>query len=161
MESTRHRRARVIRAARLTVAAIAVVAVCASAAQAAGTHSSGDWHWTPGLCKSVLKQRTIELADGRTFNVADSYCVGVGGLRTCMWSSGYRYRLYNEFVAFTRAYDGTVRSLRVYVTDRRDGRVADIRAYGREADGAAFRTLIAPVAEALARRQHDLGCASR
>jgi hypothetical protein len=145
--------------ARLVVVAIAVAVPLGASSESAAAPAEHDWYWTPALCKSLLQQHGMELADGRRFFVANAFCVGLGGSQNCMWSSGRRYRLYAQFVAFTRSYDGAVRTFDLRTTDRRDYSATNIRLLGHEPSVARFRALIAPLASSLARQQHGKGCA--
>jgi hypothetical protein len=142
---------------RLALVAVVLAAIAAWAAPTAS--AQGDWYWTPGACKSVLQTGGVELADGRTFHVASSFCIGLGGPDTCQWSSNRRVRLYNAFVVFTRSYDGAVRTFTLFPVAKDDFRATQPRLLGVEPDAVEFREFIAPVATAVARRQHGSGCA--
>ncbi len=144
----------------IVIAAAAVIAACTPAAQAR-THSGATiWYWTPALCKSSLRKEGMEISDGRTFNVADAYCVGWGGTTYCEWSSGYRYRLYTRFTAYVRSYDGTVRTFTLKPTNGKGGYSATgIRALGHEPSSAKFNAFVQPIAHALAAAEQQKGCA--
>ena len=144
----------------IVAAAVGLVAVYASVAQARVDRGASTWYWTPALCKSNLRQEGMEISDGRTFNVADAYCVGWGGPVYCEWSSGYRYRLYTRFTAYVRSYDGTVRTFVLKPTNGKGGYSATgIRALGHEPSSARFNALVQPIAHALAATEQQKGCA--
>ena len=117
------------------------------------------WYWTPGLCKSSLVKYGMQFTDNRVFHVANAFCVGSGGVKTCEWSSGHRYRLYDRFVAFVRSYDGVVRSFVLHPTAKDGYRADTFKVLGRESDSTRFNTLVRPIATALARIEQQKGCA--
>jgi len=92
--------------------AAALGALCLCGAAAAVTAS--DWYWTPGACKSILQTQGVQISDGRTFNVAKAYCVG---LHNHCWLSG-GLRRYKVFYAVMRSYDGVVRFMQLTVTSK-------------------------------------------
>jgi hypothetical protein len=149
---------------RLVVAVLSAgVLLFASFAPPAGarTHAATTvWYWTPALCKSSLRKEGMQLYDGRTFNVADAYCVGWGGPTYCEWSSGYRYRLYTRFTAYVRSYDSTVRTFTLKPTSGNGGYTASgIRVIGHEPSSSRFNALVQPIAHALAALEQQKGCA--
>jgi len=141
----------------LVIVAAAIFVVTPTSAARAGTPTK--WYWTAGLCKSRLNHYGIRLGDGRTFYNANEYCVGIGGLSTCEWSSGYRTRLYTQFAAFVRAYDGTVRAFTLIPTGKVAFRIEKVRALGHEPSSPTFDAYISPIATALARIEQQRGCA--
>lgn len=144
----------------LAVGAVALVAAYTPAADAHVQRGATVWYWTPALCKSSLRKEGMEISDGRTFYVADAYCVGWGGNTYCEWSSGHRYRLYTRFTAYVRSYDGTVRTFVLKPTSGRGGYSATgIRALGHEPSSAKFNELVQPLAHVLAAQEQQKGCA--
>src|SRR5713226_2309776 len=91
--------------------AVAGMTIAAAAASPGSSEAAvaGGWYWSPGLCKSSLQQYGMRLDDGRTFRVAQAFCVGRGGLGSCEWNSNYSKRLYNHLTVLARSYDGIVR----------------------------------------------------
>jgi len=143
----------------LAVAATAAAVVAATASAMPETEST-TWYWTPGLCKSALIHGGMELADGRTFYVANAFCVGWGGPVYCEWSSGYRYRLYTRFTAYVRSWDGTIRTFTLKPTNRSSGYTASgIKALGHEPSASRFNSFVAPIAHSLAATEQQRGCA--
>lgn len=143
----------------LAVAASAVTLVAASASPGRAAQS-GAWYWSPGLCKSNLQHYGMRLDDGRTFAIAQSFCVGKGGLSSCEWNSSYTKRLYNHFVAFARSYDGVVRGFDLYPTGRNSYRAEGIElASSTKMTAIRFLRSIGPIASSLARAELRKGCA--
>ena len=142
------------------LATVATAALfCVTTSSAATRSADTTWYWTPGLCKSSLVKYGMQFTDGRVFHVANAFCVGTGGMTTCEWSSGHRYRLYDRFVAFVRSYDGVVRSFVLHPTARSAGYRADsFKLLGRESSGPRFTSLVKPIATALARLEQQKGC---
>src|SRR5437868_7071874 len=89
----------------------AVIATTVFASTARPSSTSG-WYWTPGACKSELHNYGVQIGDGRTFNVAAAFCVGLHN--HCWFNDGLRR--YKVFIAVVRSYDGVVRSLQLTVT---------------------------------------------
>lgn len=143
---------------RITIV-LALLCATTASAHAASTRVNSPWYWTSGVCKSVLQSSGMQLADGRTFNVAKAFCVGKGGLKTCQWSSGHRTRLYTDFYAFARSYDGVVRTFQLRTHGKDDYRSWDIKALGREPNAQKFSDFVAPLAAALAQQELTKGCA--
>ncbi|HST17791.1 MAG TPA: hypothetical protein VLK36_08995 [Gaiellaceae bacterium] len=143
-----------------TLTALAAVTLTVALTPVAAQASvATDWYWTPGLCKSQLKHYATVLGDGRTFYNANAYCVGTGGVSTCEWSSGHRYRLYKEFTVFVRAFDGTVRTFTLTPAAKDNYHGKNIRALGHVESSAKFDSFVAPLAAAAARAQQQKGCA--
>jgi hypothetical protein len=139
------------------VAFAAVVAVVSVAVR--GRAAAGGWYWSPGVCKSSLYRYGIRLDDGRTFRIAQSFCVGKGGPDSCAWNKGHVRRLYNHFVVFARSYDGLVRGFDLYPTGRITYRAVDIRQLGREPNAAHFNRAFGQIALELSQRENEKGCA--
>jgi hypothetical protein len=142
----------------VTVAfAAAVVALFFAAVAESGV--AGGWYWSPGVCKSSLHRYGMRLDDGRTFRIAQSFCVGKGSTGSCAWNSGHVRRLYNHFVVFARSPDGIVRGFDLYPTGRNTYRAQGIRQLGREPSGAHFTRAFGQIASDLSRRENEKGCA--
>ena len=63
---------------RLSLVIVAVgIAVAASSVGSglgrAATRST--WYWSPGLCKTNLQRYGVRIDDGRTFHIAQAFCV--------------------------------------------------------------------------------------
>lgn len=148
---------------RLLVVGVCVCGVAVALqglALGATSRNATTWYWTPALCKSELGKEGMQLADGRTFYVANAYCVGWGGERYCEWSSGHRYRLYKRFTAYVRSPDSTVRTFTLWPTSGHGGYSASgVKVLGHEANAARFNALVQPIAAVLARAQQQRGCA--
>jgi hypothetical protein len=101
----------------------------------------------------------MRLDDGRTFRIAQSFCVGKGGAGSCAWNSGHVRRLYNHFVVFARSYDGIVRGFDLYPTGRNSYRGQGIRQLGREPSDAHFNRAFGQISLDLSQRENEKGCA--
>ena len=107
-------------AALFALVAVTTLAAFTSSASAAPTST---WYWTPGACKSELHNNGVMIGDGRTYNVDQTYCVG---LHNHCWLSG-GLRRYKMFVAVMRSYDGVVRALNLTVTATKTWSGAQLR----------------------------------
>jgi hypothetical protein len=130
-----------------------------AAAPAAPNRMADVWYWSPGLCKSMLKNWGIRIDDGRTFSVSNVFCIGKGGPATCEWNKSYTKRLYTRFIVFARSPDSTVRGFTLRPAAEKNFRVADIEAFGPEPSAAAFESEIGPLAARYARQELERGCA--
>jgi hypothetical protein len=140
----------------LSIAA-GVAALAWPTACVAGT--TGVWYWSPGLCKSNLQHYGMHLDDGRTFRIAQTFCVGKGGLASCEWNAGHSRRLYNHFVAFARSYDGVVRGFDLYPTNRNGYRAEGIElASSHRLAAGRFLSLYGSISSSLARIELEKGC---
>jgi hypothetical protein len=137
--------------------AAAVVALSLAVVTESGAVTG--WYWSPGVCKSSLHQYGMRLDDGRTFRIAESFCVGKGGIGSCAWNSGHVGRLYNHFVVFARSYDGLVRGFDLYPTGRAAYRAEGVRQLGREPTASHFNHVFGQIAVDLSRRENAKGCA--
>jgi hypothetical protein len=100
---------------RSLVLGVAVVTAALAATvypAAASSANTSDWYWTPGACKSELQNYGVQIGDGRTFNVAKAFCVGLHN--HCWLSAGLRR--YKVFAVVARSYDGVVRQFQLTVT---------------------------------------------
>jgi len=154
---------------------ILVVLACGSAAAAPPPPPK---FWSPARCERVMLHRPLAPA-------RQVICVGTGGPATCRWTSGHRARLYSEFRVFTRGQvnaDGfglnpnLVRSFTL-ATRARPGfmRVMDhwgdqyvgwpadffrgpLTTLATDATAARFRSIVAPIAANLTKRENATGC---
>jgi hypothetical protein len=140
------------------LACVAVIAALGSAGSSSAQRD--EWVWTPGLCKSNLKRYGVRLTDGRTFSIADAFCVGRGGQQHCQWNSSYTKRLYDAFLVVVRSYDGVVRVANLYPTGKNEYELDGIRVIGRESSSRAFNALAGDVTWRTARKEHEKGCAN-
>jgi len=138
---------------------IVLAATVAVAGVGSGSASASSWYWSPGVCKSNLRQYGMRLDDGRTFQIAQSFCVGKGGPASCAWNKGHIRRLYNHFVVFARSYDGGVRGFDLYPTGRKSYRATGIRLLGHESNAAHFNRVFSQIANDLSQRENEKGCA--
>jgi hypothetical protein len=119
----------------------------------------GDWFWSPGLCKSRLHQYGVQINDGRTFHVSNSFCVGVGGFQHCEWtSSAHVKRLYNQFHIVVRSYDGSVRRAEFFPTGKASYDLEQIRLIAQFVSAPRFTSYVAPITSAWARSEQAKGC---
>jgi hypothetical protein len=139
---------------------LVVTAAIAAAAAAAGTARASDWFWSPGLCKSRLHQFGMQINDGRTFGVEQSFCIGRGGTAHCEWTSASHVkRLYNRFLVVARSNDGVVRRFDLIPTSKLDYRATGITALGRADNSAKFNEILAPYATVAVKHEQQKGCA--
>lgn len=152
------KRGTIVRASCFAIACAAVAGSFFAALLTAKPAAAGTWYWSPGLCKSSLHQYGMRLDDGRTFRIAESFCVGKGGSNSCAWNTGHVRRLYNHFVVFARSYDGLVRGFDLYPTNRHAYRAQGLRQLGREPSPAHFDHVFAQLAAQLSQRENAKGC---
>lgn len=145
---------------RFGLVVLAAGVMAGSLLSAPGVAARGDWVWSPGLCKSKLKHYGVELSDGRTFGIADAFCVGRGGLAHCQWaSSSHLKRLYDRFFVVVRSYDGNIRVAELYTSGKDDYELEQIKLIGHEPSSASFNRRVAPLTASIARQEHEKGCA--
>jgi hypothetical protein len=145
---------------RLVIVAV-VIAVAASSlgfepSQAAARST---WYWSPGLCKTNLQRYGVRIDDGRTFHVAQAFCVGKGGPASCEWSPSGVRRLYNHLVVFARSFDNIVRGFDFYPTGRNSYRVQGITQFKVRMTASQFVHLYGSIAASTARLELEKGCA--
>ncbi|HEY7732145.1 MAG TPA: hypothetical protein VH950_14785 [Gaiellaceae bacterium] len=142
-----------------TMAVLASSAVTALAV-GAGSAAGSDWLWSPGLCKSRLMDYGVELGDGRTFNVAQAYCVGIGGPEHCEWTGArHSKRLYDSFYVAVRSYDGAVRTLVLRPTAKNHWRGSQLQLVARGMSSRRFVRSYGSTTLSVAARENDKGCA--
>jgi hypothetical protein len=127
------------------------VAVSTDAARGANTSS---WYWTPGACKSELQKHGAHFADGRSFNVAKAFCIGL--YNHCWLSNGLRR--YKVFVVVVRSYDGVVRGFQLTVTGHHTWRGTKNRIIERHMGASAFASRYGNAIWSLASQQNQGGC---
>jgi hypothetical protein len=118
------------------------------------------WYWSPGLCKTNLQRYGVRIDDGRTFRIAQAFCVGKGGPASCEWSPNGVRRLYNHLVVFARSFDNIVRGFDLYPTGRTSYRVQGITQFKVEMGAAQFTRFYGSIAASTARLELEKGCAS-
>jgi hypothetical protein len=139
---------------------LALLALTATVASSSAAR--GDWYWSPGLCKSRLKQYGVEINDGRTFRVSDAFCVGVGGLRHCEWTGpSHVKRLYDQFHIVVRSPDGSVRRSEFFPTGKASYDLEQIRLIAQFISAARFNSYVAPITSSWARNEQAKGCRER
>jgi len=135
------------------LAVIGLLLVAAPTADARPTTSQSAWYWTPGGCKSELQSHGVELGDGRTFNVAKAYCVG---LHNHCWLKGNAH-LYKVFVAVVRSYDGVVREFQLTVVGHHSWRGTKMKSLGHMSP-AEFTSSFGTAAWSVASVENQGGC---
>jgi len=135
-------------------------------------------YWSPARCERVMLTQHPA--------VRQVICVGSGGPTTCRWTSGHRARLYSELTVFTRLRQryvagsgvepGVVRSFTL-VTRARTGFDRIVHHYGDQYAGwpadffnghvrvlatratpARFRSIVAPIAARLRKKEETTSC---
>jgi hypothetical protein len=140
--------------------AVLTSSVVTALAVGAGSAAGSDWLWSPGLCKSRLTDYGVELGDGRTFDVAQAYCVGIGGPEHCEWTGPSRSkRLYDSFYAAVRSYDGVVRTLVLRPTAKDRWRGSRLQLVARGMSSRRFVRSYGSATLSMAARENDKGCA--
>jgi len=121
---------------------------------AAGARQASKWYWTPGLCKAKLQNYGVKIGDGRTYNVAKAYCVG---LHNHCWLSG-GVRRYKVFTAVMLSYDGVVRRLQLTVTGRTTWSGTQPVIIDRHMSSVQFELAYGPAAWIVAKSENAAGC---
>jgi hypothetical protein len=135
----------------------AVVAAALAAAMYMGTAqnaSASNWYWTPGLCKSQLQNYGVQTADGRTFNVAKAFCVGLHD--HCWLSNGTRR--YKVFAAVTRTPGGVVRGMLLTVQNKDTWHGTNIKILQPYMSAAEFAGRAGNLAWSVAQAENQRGC---
>jgi hypothetical protein len=132
----------------------------AQGATAASSQTVNRWFWSPGYCKSMLKQYGVQLGDGRTFNVEQIKCVGWGGSEWCEWSQDGYERQYSRFHVMVRSYDSVVRAFDIKTTGKTTwSGLGKPLILGTNVPPYKFAQAIGPFMNSLARLAHEKGCA--
>lgn len=133
------------------LALLLVVAAFCSAGRAAG---SSTWYWTPAACKSELQNHGVKISDGRTFNVAKAYCVG---LHNHCWLNG-GLRRYKVFDTVMRSYDGVVREMLLTVTSHHTWSGSRMHIIDQGMSLARYNNTYGPAAWGVAKQENAAGC---
>jgi hypothetical protein len=117
---------------------MAGVLVALALAAPAGAHApgSGEWTWTPALCKSNLKNWGVEIDDGRTFRAAFAFC---GGMPECLYDRSDRRYYYDHFFVAMIDNNLVYRTMVLHVTGEDDFRADKLRVHGRAKTTAELR----------------------
>ena len=137
--------------------AIAVLAATIAAGMfiaPARSTSRSNWYWTPGACKSELQNYGVQIGDGRTFNVAKAFCVGLHN--HCWLDRGLRR--YKVFIAVARCYDGVVRRMQLTVTGHNSWTGSPLRIIEPYMSAAEFNAAYGPAAWTVATNENAAGC---
>jgi len=134
----------------VVVTALAALALAASAAAA----PASNWYWTPGACKSMLQTHGVAINDGRTFNVAKAYCVGLHN--HCWLSQGIRR--YKVFDTVMRSGDGVVRYMQLTVTGKNSWSGGQMKILETNMPLAAFDNAYGTAAWSVAAKENQGGC---
>jgi hypothetical protein len=133
---------------------VAVVIAVAAATSPARSASSSNWYWTPGVCKSELQTRGVQISDGRTYNVQRAFCVGLHN--HCWLNAGLRR--YKVFIAVMRSYDGVVRRFQLTVTARKTWSGTPVRIIEQNMGADQFLYAYGPAAWSVAATENQGGC---
>jgi hypothetical protein len=136
---------------------LAVVATTLAAAVYSGTALSANtsaWYWPAGSCKSSLQNNGVQFNDGRTFNVAKAFCVGLHN--HCWLSDGVRR--YKVFAVAARSYDGVVRGFQLTVTGQHTWRGEKNKILERYMSASAFANRYGNAAWSVASLENQRGC---
>ena len=135
---------------------VAALGVCGLSAGAAGAATTSNWYWTPGACKSMLQQHGVAIGDGRTFNVVQSYCIGLHN--HCWLQPGSGLRRYKVFNTVMRSYDGVVRYMVLEVTGKNSWTGSGLKIMEPYMTLADFNRAYGGAAWTLAARENMGGC---
>jgi hypothetical protein len=96
----------------------------------------------------------VQISDGRTFNVAKAYCVG---LHNHCWLNG-GLRRYKVFDTVMRSYDGVVRFMQLTVTGKHTWNGAQMKILDAYLPLAAFNYDFGTAAWSVAASENQGGC---
>jgi len=133
---------------------LVVIAAAIGGASSATAASDSTWYWTPGACKSELLQYGVQINDGRTFNVAKAFCVGLHN--HCWLNDGHRR--YKVFDTVMRSYDGAVRTMQLTVTGKSTWSGHHMKLVASHMPLEQFDKLYGPAAWAVANAENQGGC---
>jgi hypothetical protein len=138
------------------VAAVLLVSalVAVGYSSPAGAASASTWYWSPAACKAELQNHGVAISDGRTFNVAKAYCVG---LHNHCWLND-RLRRYKVFDTVMRSYDGVVREMLLTVTGHNTWSGSHMRIIEQRMSLARFNGTYGPAAWTVATNENAAGC---
>jgi len=137
-------------AALLLVSAVAAISFSATAG-AAGTSA---WYWSPAACKAELQNHGVAISDGRTFNVAKAYCVGLHN--HCWLNAGLRR--YKVFDTVMRSYSGVVREMTLTVTGHNTWSGSHMHIIEQQMSATQFNNTYGPAAWTVATNENAAGC---
>lgn len=142
-------------ALRVVVVAVtfAVTSLAAFSSPARSSETS-HWYWTPAACKAELQNRGVAISDGRTYNVAKAYCVGLHD--HCWLNNGLRR--YKVFIAVMRSYDGVVRRFVLTVTGKNTWTGSPVRIIDSYMTASQFEATYGPAAWSVAEQENAAGC---
>ena len=135
------------------VSLVSALAAIAFAAPASARQASS-WYWTPGACKSELQNHGVAIGDGRTFNVAKAFCVGLHN--HCWLSRGLRR--YKVFYAVMRSYDGVVREMQLTVTSHHTWSGSKLKIIDQKMSADRFVESYGSAAWSVAAQENQGGC---
>ncbi len=104
----------------------ATMAVAGAAGAPAHPPGTGDWFWSPGLCKSELIHYGVELADKRYFRATKVRCFGQ---LDCIYSRSEKRLMYEHFFVVMLDGNGFVRSMRLHITEKDNYTADNLRLY--------------------------------
>lgn len=138
------------------VAAVLLVSalVAVGYSSTAGAARTSTWYWSPAACKSELQNHGVAISDGRTFNVAKAYCVG---LHNHCWLNG-GLRRYKVFDTVMRSYDGVVREMMLTVTGHQTWRGSRMHIIEQRMSLTQFNSTYGPAAWTVATNENAAGC---
>jgi hypothetical protein len=137
------------------VLSLFVVTLAAAALSAPGRSADAStWYWSPAACKAELQSHGVAISDGRTFNVAKAYCVGLHN--HCWLNAGLRR--YKVFDTVMRSYDGVVREMMLTVTGHTTWRGSHMQIIEQRMSLARFNSAYGPAAWAVATNENSAGC---
>ena len=164
-----------------TLVLFGLVVLAAAASAGAAPPPPPPKFWTVSRCEQEVRVHDrVVTAQGYAFHVGLEVCVGTGGPQACEWASDHHSRLYSQFRVFSRSryVGGVVRSwtlatrggsglvaILAHAGDQYVGWPAEffvspasVRVLAGNATPARFRSLVAPIAAGLTRRQNAAGC---
>jgi hypothetical protein len=132
-----------------------VVTLAAGALSAPGRGAgTSNWYWSPAACKAELQNYGVKISDGRTFNVAKAYCVGLHN--HCWLNAGLRR--YKVFDTVMRSYGGVVREMMLTVTGHNTWSGSQMRIVEQQMSVTKFNDSYGPAAWAVATQENAGGC---
>lgn len=137
-----------------TLILVLALGVIAPTAGARSSSQTSAWYWTSGACKSELQKSGVRIGDGRTFNVAKAFCVGLHN--HCWIDSGVRR--YKVFIAVARSYDGVVRRFQLTVTGHHTWSGGGLKIIDSGMSATDFVATYGPAAWSVASLENQGGC---
>lgn len=134
---------------------VLVVALATAALSSPGlSASTSAWYWSPAACKAELQSHGVAISDGRTFNVAKAYCVGLHN--HCWLKAGLRR--YKVFDTVMRSYDGVVREMMLTVTGHNTWSGSRMHIIEQRMSVDQFNNAYGPTAWTVASHENAAGC---